>query len=102
MASHEQTETISVNIRIGGKNYPMRVNPSNEAAIREAGRLLGRRVDFYSENYRHEGPEEPIAMAALQIAFDYIVLQRERNETAVSEKVEELIGKIDDALAAGL
>ena len=100
MASPEEAKTVNVNIRIGKKDYPMRVSPSNEAAIREAGKLLGRRVDYYASKYSQEGPEDPVAMAALEIAFDYIVLQKERNETVLSEKVDELIRRIDDATAA--
>ncbi len=57
---------ISIKLKIADREYPMRVNASEEETIRRAGKVLNERIKAYQDKYRIDDKQDLLAM----VAFD--------------------------------
>lgn len=79
-------EELSVRIKIGDREYPMKVHPSEERNIRMAGRLINDKMKAYESNFGIHDKQDLLAM----VAFDAVVekmragdkLQHDNSEVA--------------------
>jgi len=70
---------LSIKIRIGDKDYPMKVDESEEETLRAAGRLLNEKLKTFKEQYHIEDRQDLMAM----VAFDSVV-QKIKNQLDTS------------------
>ena len=91
-------ETLSIKIKIGDREYPMKVKVEDEARIRRAGKLINDKLKKYREEFGLDDRQDLLAM----VAFDCMVETMELNEISSedSEKVELTIKKINDSLSS--
>ena len=89
-------ETLSIKIKIGDREYPMKVKVEDEAKIRRAGKLINERIKQYREEFGLDDRQDLLAM----VAFDCMVETIELNEmsTVGSEKVTSTIKQVNDSL----
>ncbi len=73
---------LSIKIRIGDRDYPMKVNESEEEVMRMAGRALNEKLKSFKDLYQTEDRQDLLAM----VAFDSL-LQKLKNDIQ-SESVE--------------
>ena len=91
-------ETLSIKIKIGDREYPMKVKVEDEARIRRAGKLINDKLKKYREEFGLDDRQDLLAM----VAFDCMVETMELNEISSedSEKVELTIKQINDSLTS--
>ena len=67
------SDTIKINISVGGVKHPLTVAPEEEPIYREAARMVNERLTAYQKKYRAANlpPEFLMTFAALDIASRY-------------------------------
>jgi cell division protein ZapA len=91
-------ETLSIKIKIGDREYPMKVKVEDEAKIRRAGKLINEKLKKYREEFGLDDRQDLLAM----VAFDCMVETMELNEMSSedSDKVKSTIKQINDSLTS--
>ena len=91
-------DTLSIKIKIGDREYPMKVKVEDEAKIRRAGKLINDKLKRYREEFGLDDRQDLLAM----VAFDCMVETMELNEMSSedSEKVKLTIKQINDSLTS--
>lgn len=69
---------LSIKIRIGNREYPMRVKAEDEERIRRAGKLLNEKIKNYQNQFGIDDTQDLAAM----VAFDCLVEKLKREETS--------------------
>ena len=69
---------LSIKIRIGNREYPMRVKAEDEERIRRAGKLLNEKIKNYQNQFGIDDTQDLVAM----VAFDCLVEKLKREETS--------------------
>jgi cell division protein ZapA len=62
---------LSIKIKIGDKDYPMKIDESEEEVLRTAGKILNERLKSFREQYSTENTQDLLAM----LAFDCLVTE---------------------------
>ena len=62
-------ETLSIKVKIGAREYPMKVHPSEEALLRRGAQRLQEAFRQYQARYPHNDVQDLLAM----LAFDYMI-----------------------------
>jgi cell division protein ZapA (FtsZ GTPase activity inhibitor) len=93
-------DTLSIRLKIGDREYPMKVKPEDEAKIRQAGRLINEKLKRYREEFGLDDRQDLLAM----VAFDCMVETMDLSETntAGSEQVRATLREINAQLASAL
>lgn len=60
---------LSIKIRIGNREYPMKVKAEDEERIRRAGKLLNEKIKNYQNQFGIDDTQDLVAM----VAFDCLV-----------------------------
>jgi len=68
---------LSIKIRIGNREYPMRVKAEDEERIRRAGKLLNEKIKNYQNQFGIDDTQDLVAM----VAFDCLVEKLKRDES---------------------
>jgi cell division protein ZapA (FtsZ GTPase activity inhibitor) len=91
-------ETLSIRLKIGDREYPMKVKVEDEAKIRHAGKLINDKIKRYREEFGLDDRQDLLAM----VAFDSMVESMEQNQlnTEDSEQVKSRIISINEQLEA--
>ncbi len=71
-------ESLSINIKIADREYPMKVSPEDEARLRSAGKLLNEHLKRYSNQFGIDDKQDLLAMAAFDALVEKITLEEER------------------------
>lgn len=89
-------EALSVKIKIGDREYPMKVKVEDEAKIRHAGKLINDKIKKYRDEFGLDDRQDLLAM----VAFDSMVESMEQNKinTDDSELVESSIVRVNAQL----
>ncbi|MEQ9402789.1 MAG: cell division protein ZapA [Cyclobacteriaceae bacterium] len=69
---------LSIKIRIGNREYPMKVKAADEERIRRAGKLLNEKIKNYQSQFGIDDTQDLTAM----VAFDCLVEKIKREETS--------------------
>lgn len=93
-------EALSVKIKIGDREYPMKVKVEDEAKIRHAGKLINDKIKRYRDEFGLDDRQDLLAM----VAFDSMVESMEQNKinTDDSELVESSIVRVNAQLKSML
>ena len=89
-------ETLSVKIKIGDREYPMKVKVEDEAKIRHAGKLINDKIKRYREEFGLDDKQDLLAMAA----FDCMVesMEQDKVNSDDSEMIKATIAKVNRQL----
>jgi cell division protein ZapA len=80
---------LSIKIKIGEREYPMRVSASEEEKLRIAGRLINQKMKDFKEAFGIDDRQDLLAM----VAFDCMV-EKLKSEDAHTEFSNEINGKM--------
>ncbi len=69
---------LSIKIRIGNREYPMKVKAEDEERIRKAGKLLNEKIKNYQNQFGIDDTQDLVAM----VAFDCLVEKLKRDESS--------------------
>lgn len=91
-------ETLSIRIKIGDREYPMKVKAQDEAKIRRAGKLINEKLKRYREEFGLDDRQDLLAM----VAFDSMVEAMDLNESNAqgSEQVKAALTQVNAELSA--
>jgi cell division protein ZapA len=89
-------EALSVKIKIGDREYPMKVKAVDEAKIRHAGKLINDKLKRYRDEFGLDDRQDLLAM----VAFDSMVESMDQNKinTDDSEMVNSSIVRVNAQL----
>lgn len=71
---------LSIKIRIGNREYPMKVKSEDEERIRRAGKLLNEKIKKLQNQFGIDDTQDLVAM----VAFDGLVEKLKRDENSES------------------
>jgi cell division protein ZapA (FtsZ GTPase activity inhibitor) len=80
-------DTIKVVVYIQGRPCPMHVDPREEWALREAGRLINNKIADYKRKHGNADPSDLLAITAIQ--FTASLVEIEKAESIVDRLREE-------------
>lgn len=82
-------DILSIKIKIGDREYPMKVKPEEEQRVRSASKLINEKLRSYRDQFGIDDKEDLLAM----VAFDCLVAKM---------KVESEVASIDSTTAGQL
>lgn len=81
---------LSIRIKIGDREYPMKVSAAEEEKVRRAGRLINEKMRSYTARFGLHDKQDLLAM----VAFDCIV-ERFDTESSTGSNDETISNKLD-------
>lgn len=91
---------LSIRIKIGNREYPMKVSAQEEAQVRQAGKQLNERLRSYKEQFGIDDHQDLLAM----VSFDLLIEKIKADEALVGidqltlEKISHLNHQISQVL----
>lgn len=91
---------LSIKIRIGNRDYPMKVKQEDEESIRKAGKILNEKIRYYQDQYRIDDNQDLLAMVAFDSMVEKIrnAASTDANEDFSLREVKRLNQLISDAI----
>ncbi|TXC76915.1 cell division protein ZapA [Luteibaculum oceani] len=86
---------LSIKITVGGRVYPLTVSVEEEEFIRKAADLIEDHVKKFQENYAVKDKQDLLAMTALQIATQNLLLSDKKEVDAAKNELEQIEAKLD-------
>ena len=91
---------LSIKLRIGNREYPMRIKAEDEERIRRAGRILNEKAQTYKERFGIDDQQDLLAMVAFDCQNEKMKDDEGKNDGDAStfEKIKNLNQLISKAL----
>lgn len=92
-------EKLSINVVIGGRNYPLKVNAGEETQIQKAAEDINRAIRLLQENYAVKDMQDLLAMSSLQLlskASSKSVKAVDPDYTDIENALSTIEGKLSD------
>jgi len=93
------TEKLSINIKIDGRNYPLKVERENEEKFRKAAKIINDIVLQYRQKYVNSDSQDFIAMAAFQFVVKNIDMEEKVNQSPLFDEMKKLDEELGDYLS---
>ncbi len=97
----KEEDKFSLTLVIDGRNYPLKIDKSEEEAYRKAAKRINNRINQYRVTYG-DSPnlitQDFIAMTALQVLVENFTLDTKNNTQPYEDKIGSLIDEIDQYL----
>lgn len=92
-------EELAVNINICDRVYPMKVQTSEEADVRAAGKLINEHANTYSQQFGIHDKQDLLAMVAFDCLIKTLKTNKNSEDLQISaQKIETLIQSVDHVL----
>ena len=90
---------LSIKLRIGNREYPMRIKAEDEERIRRAGRILNEKAQTYKERFGIDDQQDLLAMVAFDCQNEKMKDDEGKNDGDAStfEKIKSLNQLISNA-----
>jgi cell division protein ZapA len=91
---------LSIKVKISDREYPMKVDPTDEENIRRAGKIINERLRSYREKFGIDDKQDLLAM----VAFDSTVekLKVEGKSHQVDDTVEHKLAKLNQIISEAI
>ena len=93
------TEKLSINIRIDGRNYPLKVDRENEEKYRKAAKIINDIVLQYRQKYVSSDSQDVLAMTSFQFALKTIDLEEKVDRSPLFDELKKLDEELGDYLS---
>ena len=93
------TEKLSINVKIDGRNYPLKVERENEEKFRKAAKIINDIVLQYRQRYTNSDSQDMLAMTAFQFVLKTIELEEQVNQSPMFEELKKLDEDLGDYLS---
>ena len=93
-------ENLSIKIKIGDREYPMKVKPEEEQRVRNASKRINEKLRVYREQFGIDDKEDLLAM----VAFDCLVslMKNEEQSTAIDSNTEDRLNQLENLISDAL
>jgi cell division protein ZapA len=90
-------QTISIELQIANRKYPLRLNEAEAEIAREAARRVNASIQLLEKQYGVKDLQDLFAMAALQITSELVKAEHENQQerNLISGKLEQLEQQLD-------
>ena len=95
------TEKLSINIKIDGRSYPLKVDKENEEKFRKAAKIINDIVLQYRQKYQTSDPVDVLAMTAFQFVFKTIDLEEKADRSPLFDELKKIDEELGDYLSLG-
>ncbi|MEM9325291.1 MAG: cell division protein ZapA [Bacteroidota bacterium] len=91
---------LSIKLRIGNREYPMRVKAEDEERIRAAGKILNHKIKSYKDQFGIDDNQDLLAM----VAFDCLIekIKSEEDNGTVDEFSTQQLSKLNQLISEAL
>ncbi len=88
----EKTETVTIQVSVAERLYPLKVTKSDEAKVRLAENLVNEKIKTYQNMFQGKDKQDYMAMCLLNLAVEFTTLQSEtqHNHRLTEEKLNQL------------
>jgi cell division protein ZapA len=93
-------EELSITIMIADRSYKLLIEKEQEETVRNAAKMIDKRIREYSGSYAYKDKQDLLAMAALE--FTTSLLQKERSVKEKEDDSDHKLAEIDKALDEAL
>jgi cell division protein ZapA len=90
--------TLSINIKIDNRVYPLEVNRNDEKKYRDAAKELNEIIHSFRNDYPDKDSQDVIAMAAFQLVFQNIQEKENVDQSPLISDLKDLRDDITDFL----
>jgi len=94
------TEKLSINIKIDGRNYPLKVDRENEEKYRKAAKIINDIVLQYRQKYVTSDSQDVLAMTAIQFVLKSIELEEKVDRSPLFDELKKLDEELGDYLSS--
>lgn len=93
-------ENLSIKIKIGDREYPMKVKPEEEQRVRHASKRINEKLRAYREQLGIDDKEDLLAM----VAFDCLVslMKNEQQSTEMDSDTENRLNQLEHLISEAL
>lgn len=93
-------DILSIKIKIGDREYPMKVKPEEEQRVRNASKQINEKIKTYREQFGIDDKEDLLAM----VAFDCLVskMKSEENIDAIDSTAEDQLDQLTNLITSAL
>lgn len=88
---------LSIKIRIGDREYPMKIEADEEEQIRRAGRMVNEQLRQYKDRFGTNDKQDLLAMVAFDAFMEKI--NHERAHSDMEEMVSEKLGNLNKLIS---
>ena len=92
-----KNETVSVNVLIAERLYPLKVTKSDEGKLQHAVKLVNEKIKEYQKLYDGKDKQDYMAMCLLNFAVEHVNFQ-DSTETD-NRLLEEKIAQLEEVLS---
>lgn len=93
------TEKLSINIKIDGRNYPLKVDRENEEKFRKAARIINDIILQYRQKYVNSDSQDVLAMTCIQFVLKTIDLEEKVDQSPLFDELKKLDEDLGDYLS---
>ena len=93
------TEKLSINIKIDGRSYPLKVDKENEEKFRKAAKIINDIVLQYRQKYQASDPVDVLAMTAFQFVLKSIDLEEKVDRSPLFDELKKIDEELGDYLS---
>jgi cell division protein ZapA len=91
----EEQETKNITVLIGGRPYPLKVQPEDEATIRKIVKEVNEKINRFQLTYTNKDKQDCLAMAILTYAVD---LHKSRQTASTDSAISTKLSQLDELL----
>jgi cell division protein ZapA (FtsZ GTPase activity inhibitor) len=95
-------EKFLLTLVIAGRKYPLKIKRSDEQAFRDAAKKINNKINQYRVVYGGENSnmitQDFVVMTAIQALAENFSLGDKNNTKPFEDKIDSLIGELDDYL----
>lgn len=71
MTKDKNVQELSIKVSVAERQYPLKIQATDEEYVRRAARKVNERLKEYVENYAVADPQDALAMIALEFATEF-------------------------------
>ena len=90
--------TLSINIKIDNRVYPLVVNRNDEKRYRDAAKELNEIIHSFRNDYPDNDSQDVIAMAAFQMVYQNFQEKENADQSPLISDLKDLLDDITDFL----
>lgn len=93
-------DELSIKIKIGDREYPMKVKKHEEERVRAAGKLINEKLKSYRDQFGLDDKQDLLAMTA----FDCVVekMAAEESDHAVDQSVVDKVNHLNQLVSQSI
>ncbi|MDP4184630.1 MAG: cell division protein ZapA [Bacteroidota bacterium] len=89
---------LSIHVTIAERQYPLKIDRSDEERIRKAAKTINDKVSQYKQRYSTKDAQDFLAMTALQIAIQNFEIAENTDTQPIVDELKQLNDEIDHFL----